>query len=728
MTATSGLRARPGHLFLSCGRTVLTTNALGLIGGETTNEGLFVDNTRLISREEILVDGHPIMPFVASLDTRRALLGYAEAAPTDAIPAESLYVEIRKRLDVGMTVDLRFNNYGKTQLAGICEIRLDADFADTQETHQGERQQSAPVSRKWDDDAQRLTLRYDHPQLDRATVVTVEQAPGPVAFKDGALVFDLTLCAGEATNAVLRVEPCFDATLGLPTEGRNGQVRDVPELQRRLLDEAPRLSSTNTAVAQAWRTAVEDLSSLPLGLPSGPAAPAAGMPLYQYLFGRDTLTVAWQAAMALPEMVADTLTANAAHQGHVIDDWRDEEPGKMTHQARSGPVSALGKNPFTEYFGDYATPQDFLILLGQHLAWTGDISVTRQLLPAARAAIDWLDRFGDLDGDGFLEYVKRSEGGVKNQGWKDSPDAIVDEHGEIVENPIATCEIQAYWYIGLRQAAFAFLRAGDRAYALELLGKARQLKARFDKAFWLPDERFYSVGLGPDKRPIRSITSNPGHLLATGIVPESKAKAVIDRLLSPELFSGWGIRTLSDRHPAYNPFSYHLGSVWPVDSATFALGFARYGHHDAVDRLAEAFFAAAGLFTERRLPESLGGLPRTPDRAHPGIYPESNEPQAWSASAVILLIQAILGLRPVAPAGLLLADPHLPAWLPDLRLEGIRVGGSTVDLEARRRQDGSTHLSWHVEGRLRVLRQPPPQAPITNPLRRAFARGESIFE
>ena len=233
------------------------------------------------------------------------------------------------------------------------------------------------------------------------------------------------------------------------------------------------------------------------------------MPLYAQFFGRDVLTIAWQAAMAMPTMLKDALEANAAQQGTVIDDSRDEEPGKLVHQARRGPLSAIGKNPMSRYYGDYAAPPDFLIMLAQYLLWTGDMATVRRLLPAARRAIEWLDRYGDLDRDGFIEYRKRSEGGVKNQGWKDAPNAIVDEHGEIVENPIATSELQAYWYSGLRQAAIAFAAAGDRAYAVGLLRRAGELRRRFNEAFWMQDEGFDALGLRPGHGPIRS---NAGRL------------------------------------------------------------------------------------------------------------------------------------------------------------------------------------------------------------------------
>jgi glycogen debranching enzyme len=439
------------------------------------------------------------------------------------------------------------------------------------------------------------------------------------------------------------------------------------------------------------------------------------------------LTIAWQALLAMPTMMHDTLRLNAVWQGTRIDDWLDEEPGKMIHQARWGPLSQLGIDPFIRYYGDYATAPDFLIMLGQYLAWTNDVATVRELLPAARKAIHWLEHYADLDGDGFIEYVTRSEKGVKNQGWKDSGDAVIDDAGEVVENPIASSELQAYWYAGLEQVALAFFAAGDRAYAVDLLRQARSLKRRFDKAFWMEDEGFYALALGPDKRPVRSIASNAGHLLATGIVPVDKGKRVAQRLMQPDLFSGWGIRTLSSDHVAYNPFSYHLGSVWPVENGTIAFGFARYSCWPELHRLAEGLFAATGLFAGSQLPEAFGGLPRDVQHPHPGIYPASNAPQGWSASMIITLIQAMLGLRPAAQLGLLLIDPWLPPWLPELRLEAVRVGQTVLDLEFQRKNDGTTtYRVLRREGRVRVLRQPAPQSDDASIEKRIWAAIRSL--
>ncbi len=712
------LRARANHHFAYSGRCVLVTNLDGQVTG-SRDEGFYAENTRLLSCDLVTVNGEPIKPVVASPVDGAALLAYfqipqelVDLEPQGSkLPEHALFVEHRRRVGEGLRSELRFTNY-RAHAVASCELalHLDADFADILEAMHGQRQQQADVEREWNATRQELTLRYCHPDFQRAVAIRVEQVPGPLRYEDGALHVALDLHPHQSADLDLVVEPIIDGQRwSAPSAVFGGPSTELERVRQQLRDEIPALTTTNTSVALAWRTATRDLASLPLGMEQGPATPIAGIPLYQQFFGRDSLTIAWQALLAMPLMLRDALTANAAWQGTQIDDWRDEEPGKMIHQARRGPLSVLEINPYTRYYGDYATPPDFLIMLGQYLAWTNDLQTVRELLPAARKAIRWLERYADLDHDGFIEYVTRSKKGVKNQGWKDAEQSIVDEQGQLVENPIATSELQAYWYAGLRQSALAFFATGDRAYAFELLGKAQQLQRRFDRAFWMDDLQFYAVGLGPNKQPIRAIASNAGHLLATGIVPRSKARRVAQRLMAPDLFSGWGIRTLSTENPAYNPFSYHLGSVWPVDTGTFALGFGRYGYWEEQHRLVEGLFAVSDLFVENRIPEVITGLPRDEQHPHPGIYPESNEPQGWSASAIVLVVQALLGLRPLAPLGLLLVDPHLPAWLPDLRLEGIRMGKAAVDLHVWRTRDGtSRYRAVQREGSVRVLRQPPP--------------------
>jgi glycogen debranching enzyme len=714
------LRARANQHFVYSGQSVLVTNLDGVVTGRGT-EGFSVENTRLLCRDELTVNDRPLMTVSASPVGADRMLVYAEVPGGERVPRQAVYAETTRVVGSGMRTTHRFENYHVRDSAHFeLALHFAADFADTDETQQGTRQQSAPVETMWDAAARELRFRYEHPMLDRAVAIRIEGAPSAVRFDAGILFVTLELPPHTPVAFHVVVEPIFDGIRRATGDGHDRRIRCV---RQSLRDEAPGLVTSNSTVTRAWQTAINDLASLPLGLPDGPAAPSAGLPLYQQFFGRDTLTIGWQAALAMPSILRDALRACAAMQGSEFNDWRDEEPGKIIHQAGTGPLAMLDINPFRRYYGDYSAPQDFLIMLGQYLAWTDDRDEARRFLPAARRVIDWLDRFGDRDGDGFLEYETHSAKGLKNQGWKDSDEAIVDERGAIVPNPIATSEMQAYWYVGLQQAALAFFLCGERRYALRLQRRARDLKERFHRAFWMEDARFYALALGPDKQQIRSIASNTGHCLAAGIVPRDRGPHVVRRMMDPDLFSGWGIRTLSSAHPAYNPFSYHLGSVWPVENGTIAFGFARYGRWEEFWRLAEGIFASTELFIGNRLPEALGGIPRDDQHAHPGIYPKSNEPQGWSASMIVSTIQALLGMRPIAPLGILLIDPHLPPWLPDLRLTGLHIGGNVLDLTFRRNRSGITHYHVRrVSGHCRVLRQPVPDGPrVTLPRRALWA-------
>lgn len=722
------LRARGEHHFTYSGRTVLITDLAGRLT-QTDPLGLYVDNTRILSRFEIRVNGEVPRMISASPVGGDAYLTYDEVPESDGVPRESVYLETAQFIGEGMRTLLTLRSYVAERVSFELAITPAADFADSEEADRRERQQEAPVETAWHADERELRLRYGHPLLDLGTVLHVAREPALGKWAAGSLTWQIELEPRGVAQIELTAEPILDGRRlsCTPRDSFRSRPAPIEQLRHDLVREMPRLVSSNALVTQAWETATRDLATLPYGLPDGPATPIAGLPLYLQFFGRDSLTIGWQALMATPRFLRDSLRANAAWRGRRIDDWLDEEPGKMIHQARGGPLSKLGVNPFTRYYGDWATPPDFLIMVGQYLAWTGDRRTVRELLPAARDAVEWCDRYGDPDGDGFLEYDTRSTAGVKNQGWKDSGDAMVDEQGAIVPNPIASSELQAYWYAGLQQASLAFAATGDLGYAARLLTRARALKRRFNRAFWMEDLGAYALGLGPDKAQIRSIGSNDGHLLASGIVPPERGRRLAARLMQPDMFSGWGIRTLSREHAAFNPFSYHRGSVWPVEQATIGFGFARYGCWDELHRLAEGFFDSSGLFIENRLPEVISGVQRDAEHPHPGIYPGSCEPQGWSASAVVMLVQSLLAMVAVAPLGLLVVDPHLPAWLPDLRLEGVRVGGSEVDLEFRRTRSGrTTYRVTRRSGWLRVIRQPPPQAAGAGPLGRLWGGVSSI--
>lgn len=703
-------RVRPDLLYVASGWNVLVTDVRGRIAG-LDPQGFFAENTRVLSRERILVDGQEPAAFTTASVGAHAQLSFAELGDRETLPSQARYLTVERFLGEGLRTRLTVLSFADQPAHLTVGLELAADFTDSDEAEHGWRQQHGEITTEWDAQRQEMRLDYHHPDLDRAVAIQVQGA-GPARWDGQLIEVELPVPARGSTTLDVVVEPIVDGVRRTAPPATYDEAPNAAgQARRRLAAEMTQLRSTNLGVSATWRTAVADLGRLPLGEEPGPAAPMAGLPIYQQIFGRDTLTVSWQALLAGPTMLRDSLLLNAEHVGRHIDDWSDEEPGKLLHQARRGPLSVLGVDPFLHYYGDWATPPDFLVFLGQYLAWTGDLETVRRLVPVARLVASWLERYADLDGDGFLEYHCRSHAGVKNQGWKDSDTAIVDEHGRIAESPVAPSELQAYHYAALRHGAVAFAAAGDRAYAAGLVAQARRLRRRFHPAYWMPEQSCYALALDAGKRQVRSVNSNDGHLMAAGIVPSRVAHPVARRMLADDMFSGWGVRTLSADHPAYNPFSYHRGSVWPVEAGTIALGLARYGCWPQLHQLAEATFAAAALFEGHRLPEVISGLPRSGSYPHPGSYPNACSPQGWSASAIIAVVQALLALRPVAPARTIIVDPHLPDWLPDLRLEGVQVGGAVFDLDVRRHRSGRTVLRARGD-RIAVLRQPTLQSRV----------------
>ncbi|MFP8904964.1 glycogen debranching N-terminal domain-containing protein [Streptomyces atacamensis] len=710
------LRTRPHQRFAYRHRSLLVTDPLGLVTGEG-GEGFYFHNTRLLSHLTWSIDGHPVTPFALSEVGHDAILGYAEVPEPPELHKTEIYQEVTAAhlemaafVSDGLRLRVGIANYAHQDRDLVLGLHLAADFSGTAEADAGKPQTLGTVTADWDAAHRLLELRLDNDELDRAVRIRAESAV-PADWHDGTLQVPLTVPARGRNRVEFAASPLFDGREHRPAPVGFTTGSPVSVAAGRLGEEPPQLQTPDGTVERTWRTAVTDLAGLPLGLEEGPRALIAGIPLYDQFFGRDTLTTGWQALLALRTPLLDALRVNAATQGVRIDDWRDEEPGAMIHQMGDAPASALGQNPFTRYYGDYATPVDYVAMLGQYYAWTGDRDTALELLPAARRALTWLDRYGDLDRDGLLEYRRRSPKGVRHQGWKDAPNAIVDADGTQQTDPVATCELQGYWYAALRNIAPLLATAGDRLHARRLLARAARLRQCVNQRLWLEDDGIYALGLGPHGQPLTAVTSNAGHLLLTAVATPEQGQRVVRRLMQPDMFSGWGIRTLSTGNPAYHPFSYHLGSVWAVEQASIAAGFGRYGCWEELHRLARGFFDLAEIFTGNRVPEAVGGLPRDAGHPHPGVYPQANAPQSWSASAAILMIQALLGMRPFAPAHVLLIDPHLPDWLPELHLRGLRIGTATVDLHVWRHGDRTTWRSQTRAGHLAVLRRPSLRSP-----------------
>lgn len=726
LTDINRFKMFPEALIAYQGHSLLITGVHGQI--RQGIEGFYHHQTRFLQRLDLSLDVMPLSFVSANPVDAYSFISYylaeTPAASAAGPPPEGGGEIVEKGIELqlngfvgdGLHLDLLVTNRALLPTRVTLKLHVAADFADLTEALVSERLQDAPVETRWHGelDPPELGLRYLHPDLSHETRLVASSDQGRPAWEDGRLVYRLDLEPQHPVKLCLALHPIFCGERHRPIYGCDSfrSTRTAWDRARETwLDAAPRLVASAPRVQDAWDRAVSDLASLPLYDGKGPEifTPAAGIPIYQALFGRDTLTTAWQAGLISRLMLRGTLKTLAAWLGRQRDDRYDEQVGRVIHQHQLSPLAMLGLTPYRRYYGDYAGPGLFLIGLGWDFMLTGDREFQREMRPAALRVLEWMDREGDRDGDGFYEYETRAgDWGTKNQGWKDSPEAVLYSDGACVPNPIASVEIQGYYFTAKQLMGQTFLALGDAARGLELIRQAEALKKRFNQAFWLEEEGFLAMALDPRKRPVATVASNMGHCLACGIVAQDKAEAVASRLMAPDMFSGWGIRTLSSLHPAYNPFAYHLGSIWPSENASIAFGFKRYGFDGLVHDLSRALFDATLLFSENRLPEAIGGHARDRLHPHPGIYPRSNAPQAWSASAIPMLIQALLGMRVYAPLNALLLDPSLPDWLPELRLEDIPVGSSRVSLQFKRDASGSTdYRILAADGAPHVLRQPP---------------------
>ena len=467
------------------------------------------------------------------------------------------------------------------------------------------------------------------------------------------------------------------------TKGRRGSPGPRPDLEPRF--EVPNIRSDHELLDRTLARSIVDLAALHNDGPGpGEQYMAAGIPWFATLFGRDSLIAALETVAFIPTLAVATLEVLARLQATKDDPWHDAEPGKILHELRTGEMALAGETPHDAYYGSVDSTPLWLILLGEAHAWTGDDGLLDRLWPNALAALDWIERSGDLDGDGFVEYERRSRLGLLNQGWKDSGDSIRHTDGRPAEGPIALAEVQGYAYAARRAMARLARHRGETDLAARLEVDAETLMTRFDEAFWMPEARFYAIALDGEKRQVGCIASNAGQALWTGIVPAERAARVTERLLETDMFSGWGVRTFASGQPGYNPVGYHTGSIWPHDNALIAAGLKANGAADGANLLAGRLIEAAQWFPDLRLPELFCGFDRTEVGA-PVAYPVACSPQAWSAAAPFYLLHTMLGLRADASARRLeLIRPTLPDWLTKLTITGLPVGDDSVDLLVHR--------------------------------------------
>jgi glycogen debranching enzyme len=533
--------------------------------------------------------------------------------------------------------------------------------------------------------------------------VTVELPHSPIVHEEHALpgervddlpivraTYELTLPSHRPVIVGMRVVPSFGKPAQPARRDFNGALRRWHAIDRRWARRHTEIVTDNDSFNALLACSHRDVRSLlaPLG---GGGLLLAGLPWFAVPFGRDSIISALQTLILGPDIAYATLRFLARHQGTKEDEWRDEEPGKILHELRSGELARLRLIPHTPYYGTIDATPLFVVLFDELLQWTGDQRLLHDLLPAVERAVRWIIDYGDLDGDGYLEYRKRSERGLYNQAWKDSHDSYLLPDGRPSKQPTASAEVQGYAYDALLRVARLYRRLGREADARDLEARALRLRARFHHDFWLAHERFFAIALDGDKRPVPAVASNPGHCLWSGLIEPTYARPLARRLVADDMFSGWGVRTLSAASPNYNPMSYHNGSVWPHDNALIAAGLRRYGYDAEALRVIRGIVDAARHFPWQRLPELFCGFPREGESGRaPAPYPMACSPQAWAAGVPFLFVQTILGLRPDAAQRVVHLAPAFPDWLSWVELHNLQIGGARLDLRVSR--DGVTLL------------------------------------
>ncbi len=465
------------------------------------------------------------------------------------------------------------------------------------------------------------------------------------------------------------------------------------ELQDRYSDWSGAAPQVQTLVDfERWYgQGLRDLRMLVTDVGYGPF-PVAGVPWFAVPFGRDSLLTAFEALHIQPQLARGTLATMAAFQGRQLDVARDEEPGKMMHELRVGELARTGKIPFGPYYGSIDATPLFLVLAAEYANWTGDLSFVRGILGHVKHAFEWIENYGDRDGDGFVEYDRQADGGIANQGWKDSGDSIMHKDGRLAVGPIALCEVQGYVYKAYQSWAQLYRRLERVAEAEHCQQKAQRLQKQFVETFWIDEDAVVALALDVHKTPLRVVTSNMGQVLWSGILPDVLAGKLVSRLMQPDLFSGFGVRTLSALEAAYHPLSYHNGSVWPHDNAFILFGMSQYGYTDAAVRIAEGLLRAAGHFPQMRLPELFGGYAGEPDEA-PAPYRVSCSPQAWAAAAPLLTLRALLGVKVYPDRAAFTCDPRLLPGMERLIVTRLALGDGTVDIVVERAISGGLSVS-----------------------------------
>jgi glycogen debranching enzyme len=694
---------------LKYGRTFSVFDHLGDIQASGLGEqGIFFQGTRHLSELILcLWNARPLL--LSSAIKTDNFLFTADLTNLDVshldrvvIPRGTLQLQRSKFLwhDVCYE-EFTFINYGLSALVVPFSMRYSADFADIFEVRGMHRPKKG---RRLDDHVGKDLVLLSYEGLDNKIRQTcIHSDPVPKTISPSELQFEVHLQPSQ--KAVFHLAISCDSHAEHDSVGYSSAMISARSEQKIASETFPRIYSSNSRFTDWIKRSGADVQMMMIGNPEIDY-PYAGVPWFSTVFGRDGIIAALQMLWLSPEIAKGVLEYLAATQAKDFDPAIEADPGKILHETRSGEMAALGEIPFGRYYGSVDATPLFIVLAGSYYERTGDLECLRRLWPHIELALQWIDKFGDMDGDGFVEYAQRSSTGLVQQGWKDSNDSVFHADGTLAEAPIALCEVQGYVYAAKLAAARLSCTLGDKERCTALEAQAEALRTRFEEAFWCDDLSTYALALDGNKKPCRVRTSNAGHCLYAGIARPDRARLVAQTLLGPESFSGWGVRTVAAGQSRYNPLSYHNGSIWPHDNSLIASGLAKYECKDLAGRILLGLLDASRWADLRRLPELFCGLDRRRGEG-PTLYPVACSPQAWAAGAVFLLVQACLGTTVQGARNRIVFDrPYLPKGIPQLWIKGLRSSNASVDLFFERRNDAVRVEVTDQQGDVEVVATP----------------------
>jgi glycogen debranching enzyme len=669
--------------------------------------GLYFQDTRFLNTFDLSINGAKPL-FLSNSVAKRYIATFQFINPTlllhDGRRVMQQTVSIRRSRFVsrsGLYERLGFLNCNHFEIELDVVLSFDADFQDIFAIR-GFKTQRVAGEITVSFGGERLAFSYKgRDGLKRATEVAFSRPGEAISARE--VRFCVKLPPQMADSIVVHVQPeVGESPAHKPQADFDSELEGLANSYRSWDDLSTRIESDNELFDQELlRSSRYDVRTLIVQTEQG-SVPEAGIPWYAVPFGRDAIITSLQTLIYNPALAEGTLRYLAAHQGESVDPYTEEEPGKIMHELRQGELARLHDVPHTPYFGTVDATPLFLVLFSEAMDWLGDDRLYENVMPSALRALKWIDDYGDSDDDGYVEYIAHRPGGVVNQGWKDSSDSVQYPDGTSALPPIALVEVQGYVYQAKVGMARLLAAHGQLEIARRLEGDAASLRERFNRDFWMADEGFYAQALDRDKRQIRSVTSNVGHCLWSGICDRDKADAVAERLLAPDMFSGWGLRTLSSFSPNYNPMSYHNGSVWPHDTALAALGLRRAGYPEAATRLVQGMIEAGIRFSDARLPELFCGFERDKRfNSRPTAYVVSCSPQAWSAGSIFMFLQTMLDLRPHAAEGAVHVTPVVPDLFSTLTFRNVRIGTERIDLVVEN-DGGRARVRMSVSDSLRL--------------------------